>query len=267
MSQSDKSRYFQALKAAGATFELHYREYTTEQLREAFDRLTPEQQAGGQQPAPPPQVQVPTPPAAPPLEDEPAPAGFFGYPEQGPEPDPVPTASTPSTPVRTKDPNEMAGQRLNELEHDQPLRIDPDTGVAWFAEEIRKPAFPKPRARRVLQYQDTGVETETIKRGEFIETFEVAGDGPPRTSEVKITMPSYQVGVYKDPRFPFKVHTYNGAEGFDLFEVQDYYHGAELVPAECKRIYVENVLCYDMRTVIRAIETEYRQLQLAGKVT
>jgi hypothetical protein len=38
------------------------------------------------------------------------------------------------------------------------------------------------------------------------------------------------------------------------------------VPTEVKRMYVENVLCYDIRTTVRAIQTEFRQLQLAGKV-
>jgi hypothetical protein len=82
---------------------------------------------------------------------------------------------------------------------------------------------------------------------------------------VKITLPSYQVGIYKDPRFPFKIHTYNGREGFNLFEVEHYYGGSELVPATCKRVYIENDLCYDVRSVIQSIQNEYRQLQLMGK--
>ena len=89
---------------------------------------------------------------------------------------------------------------------------------------------------------------------------------PGKPAEVKITLPSYQVGIYKDPRFPFKIHCYNGREGFNLFEVQRYYGGAELVPEECKRVYIENDLCYDVRTVIRAIQSEHRQLQLIGRV-
>jgi hypothetical protein len=62
------------------------------------------------------------------------------------------------------------------------------------------------------------------------------------------------------------VHVYNDKQGFDLFEVQKYYGGAELVPTEIKRIYVENVLCYDIRTTVRAIQSEFRQLQLQQKV-
>jgi hypothetical protein len=38
------------------------------------------------------------------------------------------------------------------------------------------------------------------------------------------------------------------------------------VPEECKRVYIENDLCYDIRTVIRAISNEHRQLQLMGRI-
>ena len=44
--------------------------------------------------------------------------------------------------------------------------------------------------------------------------------------------------------------------------VQEFYGGAEMVPADIKRIYVSHMLCYDIRTVIRAIESEYRREQL-----
>ena len=37
---------------------------------------------------------------------------------------------------------------------------------------------------------------------------------------------------------------------------------ADLVPTECKRLYIGTDLCYDIRTVIRAIESEYRREQL-----
>ena len=159
----------------------------------------------------------------------------------------------------------MPGQRLNTKSEDDPIRID-DEGRAWYQEEVRKPAYPKPRGRRVLKYMERGVMTETVQNGEYVETFEVAGVGAPHPAEVKITLPSYQVGIYKDPRYPFKIHVYNERTGFNLFEVHDFYGGAELVPAECKRIYIENDLCYDVRSVIRAIQNEYRQLQLMGKV-
>jgi hypothetical protein len=79
-------------------------------------------------------------------------------------------------------------------------------------------------------------------------------------------VPSYQVGIYKDRRFPFKIHTYNGVQGFDFEEVARYYGGTELVPPVIKRMYVENVLCYDIRTVVRAIQEEFRQQQLTGRI-
>jgi hypothetical protein len=195
-------------------------------------------------------------------------------PDDGPPTEPIPVVSTelppitspaPSVPVKAADPDEMPGQRLNTQPEDIPIRID-DMGREWYQEEVRKPPYPKPRGRRVLKYLERGVKVETVQNGEYVETFEVAGEGAPHPAEVKITLPSYQVGIYRDPRFPFKIHCYSEREGFDLFQVQEFYGGAELVPAECKRVYVENDLCYDIRSVVRAIQNEHRQLQLMGKI-
>ena len=162
------------------------------------------------------------------------------------------------------DPEELPGQRQNTREEFEVIRVD-EQGRRWLQEEVRKPAYPKPRGRRVLTYMDPGVKQETVLNGEYVETFEVAGDRPSRPSEVKITLPSYQVGIYIDPRFPFRVHTYNGMEGFNLHDVNDFYGGSELVPYGVKRVYIENDLCYDIRSVIQAINSEYRQIQLTGK--
>jgi hypothetical protein len=161
----------------------------------------------------------------------------------------------------------MAGQRMNTQAEGEPLRID-EQGLVWYVEEISKPAFPKPRGRRVLTYLETGVKQVTSERDNagYVETFEVAGDEQARTAEVKVTLPSFQVGKYKDPRYPFLIHVYNNNRGFDLHEVETYYGGAELVPKEVKRMYVENVLCYDMRTVVREIQSEFNRMQLAGKL-
>jgi hypothetical protein len=161
------------------------------------------------------------------------------------------------------DPAELPGQRQSQ--DPGVIRID-DEGREWLQEEVRKPAYPKPRGRRVLTYLDTGVKTETIKSGEYVETFEVAGERTGRPAEVKITLPSYQVGIYKDPRFPFKVHTYNDRSGFALADIEEYFGGAELVPRTCKRIYIENDLCYDIRSVVQTIDAQYRELILNGKV-
>jgi hypothetical protein len=236
MSQSEKAAYYNAVKAAGVPLTKHYREYNTEELKEAYGRLA---EVG----------------AAPPLNLEPR-----------PDVRQVERTQAPVAPVAPRNPNEMPGQRLNTHDELTPLRTDPETGFIWYQEEVRKPAAPKPRGRRVLKYDDPGVKKVEVVSGEYPETIEVGGDRLV-PSEAKITLPSYQVGIYVDPRFPrFKVHTYNGVSGFNLFDVERYYGGAELVPAECQRMYVSNDLCYDIRSVVRAINTEFRQLQLAGKI-
>jgi hypothetical protein len=249
MSQSEKSAYYQALKAVGLEFKKHYREYSAAELKSAYERL----QSEGHTMPPVGQPQ----PVQQPQQAQPA-GGQIPRPRQ--------VQGRQAPPVAPRDPNEMAGQRLNTKEKDEPIRTDPD-GKIWFQEEVLKPAYPKPRGRRVLKYQDPGVVEKKVINGDYEETFEVAGDMANAVqAEVKVTLPSYQVGIYKDPRFPFKVVTYNGNNGFDLDEVQDFYGGAELVPPDIKRMYVENVLCYDIRTVVRAINTEFRQQQLAGKI-
>lgn len=231
MSSHRKSQLFNQLKAAGLTPSTSYAKYTMQQMEAELE-------AAGI-PIPPPE-----PPRVidPPVLDGPAPV----------------RASQP-------DPNELPGQRLNTNSLDEVIRVD-EAGRKWHQEEVRKPAYPKPRGRRVLTYLDTGVRTETVKNGEYVETFEVSGEQAERPAEVKITLPSYQVGIYTDPRFPFKVHCYDGRLGFDFNEVQNYFGGSELVPEECKRVYIENELCYEIRSVVRAIQNIHRQLQLTGKL-
>lgn len=264
MSQQDKSRYYKALQAAGVQFTKHYREYTTAELEQACNEL--QQSALATEPADITEEAM-----------DPAAAAFFGLDAPGapeapqPPPQPQPQQQQPpqqqpqQPPVREADPEEFAGQRLNTKPLDEPIRTD-EKGRVWFQEEVRKPAMAKPRGRRILRYTDTGTKSAqvTLEDG-TTETFEVAGTQQ-REAEVKITLPSYQVGIYKDPRFPFRVFTYNSVNGFDLFEVQAYYGGPELVPADIKRMYVSNVLCYDIRTTVRAIEAEYRQHQLTGRI-
>lgn len=242
---SQKSELYNQLKNSGRPLTTSYALYTVEQLQAELG-------ISGQQAAP-------APAAAPPQPD----LNALYQAMNNPPPPPQPTPPAPA--ARAADPEEMPGQRLNTKAEDEPIRVD-EHGRLWFQEEVRKPAYPKPRGRRVLKYIETGVEVETVQNGEYVETFEVAGVGVGHPAEVKITLPSYQVGIYKDPRFPFKIHCYNGREGFDLFEVQQYYGGAELVPEECKRVYIENDLCYDIRTVIRAIQNEHRALQLTGRL-
>lgn len=269
MSQSEKSAIFQALKGAGVEFTKHYREYTTEELKSKYDEL---ERAGVfiEQPETPPVDVQPT--AGAPVAGEgtdPDAAAFFGL-EVEPSTHSEPAAAAPSTqaapPVQAEpDADEFAGQHLNTRKPDEIIRVD-DQGRRWIQNEIRKPATPQPRGRRVLDYVNTGTETQTITLEDgTVESFEVAGRQN-KTSQVKITLPSYQVGIFRDPRFPFKVYTYGGVNGFDLFEVQEFYGGPELVPGTIKRMYVSNVLCYDVRTTVQAIEAEARQLALQGRI-
>jgi hypothetical protein len=247
MSAARRGFYYKRLKNAGIPLEKPYREYKLDELREAHD-LAVEQGV----------VPEPTPEELAQLEQR------ARAPRKKAAPAPPPADPAPQIPVKQADPNELPGQRVNTKPDEEPIRID-EQGRIWLQEEVRKPAYPKPRGRRVLRYMDPGVKKQTVKVGEYTETFEVAGDPQNATpSEVKITLPSYQVGTYRDRRFPFKIHTYNGNQGFDFFEVGEFYGGTELVPPGVKRMYVENVLCYDMRSVIRAIESEYRQRQLMG---
>jgi hypothetical protein len=239
MSQAEKSALYQAIKSTGAQLPKHYREYSVSELR----RLTTQMGITPAEPRPQqPSVQ-----------------------EQLVRPPGQPASFAP--PVRSKDPNELAGQRQNtNRAANEPIRTDPD-GKIWYQEEVLKPAYPKPRGRRILKYLEAGTVERKVQNGDYTETFEVSGDMSQAVqAEVKITLPSYQVGIYKDPRFPFKVVCYNGNEGFELDEVQDYYGGAEMVPPAVKRKYVENVLCYDIRTVVRAINEEFRQQKLSGKI-
>jgi len=238
MSQAEKAALWTELKNKGVQFERHYREYTTETLRQALNALNERLAAAA------PVQPVPMPVAEPP--------------RNPPPPREQPGFTLPETVAnRPKEPDTVAGVRQNTRDDDEPIRVDED-GLIWYQDEVRKPAFPKPRGRRVLKYMDTGVKEATVSNGQYTETFEVAGDEQ-RMSEVKITLPAYQVGIYKDPRYPFKIHVYNDKRGFDLDDVHEFYGAPDLVPTEVKRDYVSNDLVYDIRTTIRAINTEYRE--------
>lgn len=248
MSTRYKGILYKQLRDSGAPITRHYREWTVDELKNALIEQGIE----------------PSTDSAPSAE-EPPPASYFGYEEPKPT-TPAPVQEEQPVVVQAQpDPDELPGQRLNTNTLDEVIRVD-ERGRKWHQEEVRKPAYPKPRGRRVLKYMDTGVRTETVQNGEYVETFEVSGNEASRPAEVKITLPSYQVGIYTDPRFPFKIHCYDGREGFDFAEVQAYYGGSELVPDSCKRVYIENDLCYDIRSVIRTIQAEHRHLQLTGKI-
>lgn len=254
MSQQQKAAYFRALKAAGVEFTKHYREYTEAELKTNLDALV---EAG----AIPASIAQPLPePSAKEFPPPPAPTAEQRRWDSQPQPEQLPA------PVAPANPDEMAGARLNTTPEDEPIRVDPETGFIWYQEEVRKKGYAAPRGRRVLRYNETGTKRVEVQNGEYTESFEVAGEGPIHAGEIKITMPSYQAGIYKDPRFPFKIHVYNDVRGFDFFEVADYYGGSDLVPSTIKRMYVENVLCYDIRTTVQTINAEFRQMQLTGRI-
>lgn len=248
MSQASKAELWKELKDAGVEFPLHYREYNTAQLQAAVDKLrgvsTGDPQSEEQ----------------PPVEFSPenfraAMQDFADTPQQ----------AAPTIPV-TSEKSEHAGMQFTAQAEDEPIRIDPETGFIWYRDEVRKAAFPKPRGRKVVKYNDPGVKTVTQSNGQYTESFELPGDNN-RPSEARITLPSYQVGLYRQSAdHPFRTYVYNEAEGYHLFDVENYYGGAERVPASVKRIYVSTELCYDIRSVHQAIESEYRE-RVLGKPT
>ena len=242
MSQSEKSAYYAALKESGVQFTKHYRDYTTAELKAFYTKLASEEQAA------PVQVPQPAAPAAPaPVQAMPAPRV---------------EETTAAIPFSDEPVTVLAGTAYDASAEDTPLRRD-SQGRVWYREEVRKPSHPLPRARRVVKYIDPGTRRVEHTSGKFVESFEVAGTEK-RSSEVKITLPSFQVGIYRDPRFPFRIHTYQDRTGFNLFDVHDFYGGADLVPQSIGRIYVGGDLCYDIRSTIRTIQHEYRDQVLKG---
>jgi hypothetical protein len=238
MSQAEKAALWRELKERGIEFPLHYREYSQSQLEEALSRLNAEQGVEPTIQQAPPEVVA-----------------------QTVAPQPRPQLQLP-----LREPDKVAGLRINTHAEDEPLRVD-ENGLIWYQDEVRKAAFPKPRGRRVLDYIDPGVRTMTAQTGNgYTETFEMPGDQA-RPSQVKITLPTHQVGIYRDPNMPFKIHVYQDNRGFDLFEVRDFYGGADLVPEDIKTVYVGQSLCYDIRTTRRAIEAEYREKLLKKEIS
>lgn len=234
MTRSLKAQLYNYLKGAGITFDKHYRDYNTEELQVAVDALDELNAQSGSD-----QRFVPEEPGEDEPEDVPAARGSGRAREVG------------------------AGAYAAKYD-EEPLYTD-EYGNVWYREEVRKPSTPLPRKRRVLRYVDPGVQTLEVHEGGYTETVEVQGSRT-RAAEVKITMPSYQVGIYRAPNLPFRIHVYNEARGFALQEVADFYGGADLVPEGVKRTYVGNDLCYDIQSTIRAIQREYREQQLKGLI-
>ena len=143
---------------------------------------------------------------------------------------------------------------------DRPVRIDLQ-GRIWFRDDVPKPAIPRARMTRKTRYTDPGVKEERIFRedGRIDEIYEVAGEEA-REMTITTTLPSYQVGRYKDPRFPFMIHVYNQQQGFDFNDVIEFYGGRDLVPGTIKTVYIGNMLCYHISSTVQTIESNYSQL-------
>lgn len=270
MARVTKSDLYQELKASGYEFDRHYREYTTDDLlkirAEALGTPAPEPEENMQDPYPPKKDEAAE------LREQLAQltsvvsglAKMIGpdqrRQEQAERPVRAAEERLGAKPRQPQlDPAEFAGATLNTHDEKDVIKVD-EHGNKWFQIEVPKPSHAKPRARRVLRYNDPGVKEESYKAGEYTETFEVAGDGTNlKPSEIKITLPSFQTGIYLAPNMPFRIHVYNGVRGYSLDDVNQYYGGADLVPSQIKKRYVSNDLCYDITSVHRAIETEYRE--------
>jgi hypothetical protein len=164
---------------------------------------------------------------------------------------------------------DRAGLTLNT--HDakiDPVRVD-FLGRVWYLDEIMKSAIPQPRMVRKTKSISNNVEVVKTKRpdGGLDETFEVAGQQK-HEIEIRTTMPSYQVGVYRDPRFPFRIHQYGGRRGFDYEEVRDFYGGLDLIPTTLKEktTYIGMDLCFDLNATRDQIERAYRE-EVLGRST
>ena len=142
-----------------------------------------------------------------------------------------------------------------------PIRIDLSARL-WMLDEVLKPAIPQARMVRRSRYIDPGVKkVHTYREGDKMDDIvEVAGDLN-RELTTTVTLPSYQVGLYHDARFPFPVHTYNGMSGFDAKEVVKYFGGLDLVPGSIKVVYVGNMLTYGIPSVRDYIQSQYLRLQ------
>jgi hypothetical protein len=164
---------------------------------------------------------------------------------------------------RAKDTDELPTQRRgDEMEA---IRTDA-RGRIWFQEEIQKSSLAKPRGYRIFREIGTGVKNVTIDSGDgYTETIEVP-DGSRKPLEVKVGIPTWQVGIYKDPQFPFRIVEYRSARGFYRADVEEFFGGADVLPENVSTIYVGNLLCYPIREVVVAINREFNMLQKKGSV-
>lgn len=278
MTQAEKGAAYRFLKEAGVTFTRHYRDYTEAELVKMVEQIKSQPAHDNEM------IETWAPDADLALANhEPALDGGLlaaqaaeierlqaqlaaaqtPPPQVSVQPQPAQEPLTMQKVLADAEEREvMAGEHLNTKDENEPLFTD-DQGLIWYQVEVAKSATAKPRGRRVLDYVETGVVKQTIHDGQYTETFEMPGQAR-RAAQVKITLPSYQVGIYRDPNLPFRVHTYNGQRCYDFFEVCEYYGGADLVPGDIKRVYVSTTLGFDIATTNRAIQAEARRLGILG---
>lgn len=162
-----------------------------------------------------------------------------------------------------KDDAELPTQRR--ADDMKPIRTD-ERGRVIFQEEIQKSTLAKPRGYRVFREIGTGVKTVTINSEDgYTETIEVP-DGSRKPLEVKVGIPTWQVGIYKDPQFPFRVVEYRSNRGFLREDVEAFFGGPDVLPEGIETTYVGNLIAYPIREVIVAVNREYNQLQKRGSV-
>lgn len=162
---------------------------------------------------------------------------------------------------RDKDESELPTQRRSdEL---TPIRTDAQ-GRVWFQEEIHKSSLARPRGYRVFRELGSGVKEIQVEDGEgYTETIEVS-DGTRKPLEVKVGIPTWQVGIYKDPQFPFRIVQYRDVRGFFRTDVDEFFGGPDVLPENVQTTYVGNLLCYPIREVVVAINREFNMLQKKG---
>lgn len=163
-----------------------------------------------------------------------------------------------------KDENELPTQRrADEL---TPIRTD-EQGRVWFQEEIQKSTLARPRGYRVHREVGSGVKKITLPPDAegFTEEIEIS-DGTRKPLEVRVGIPTWQVGIYKEPNMPFRTVVYRDARGFYREDVEKFFGGPDVLPEGVEAIYVGNLLCYPIRETVVAITREYNQLEKKGSV-
>ena len=174
----------------------------------------------------------------------------------------------PAAAPQKQDPNELPSQRRGR-ENDI-IRTD-EHGYEWYQEEIVKSNQAKPRGYRIYREMTTDTKEVTIETTEsnglaYTETFEVPGEKQ-RPMEVKVGTPTWQVGIYRDPYMKFaRIVKCKDARGFLREDVDNFFGGQDVLPENIKRTTVGNIICYEINTVVAAIQREYNARQLRGAI-